>query len=565
MGLAGRRRRRRRSAARLDQGAGDHARGLRARPEGRRPHDVPPARRRRASPACRCPSPEAATASAAGAERRRPPRAAATARRPSRSSSSSSAHAALEASRTGAAAAAASARPAGATPPASGAADQAAAPRRRRHGPGAPRRLLSSRRRHLTRPRRPRGHPVTRSTRLLIAGAARRRGRGRLLVPGARAQARGGRQARHGGRPAGGRSHAGRAAGPDVHEGQGQLPRRTTRRVARLGKAVPADDDVRSLLVQLDSAAKRAKVDFRSITLSGGASARRDPAAAARRRRRAGARTGRRARRQRRLLGDALQLRVQRQLLPACRTSSADSSASSPCRTTTIDVTGRLLRLESIARHRRRRRPEQAPGAGRRLHLPGPARPRASPRAPRPRPGRDDAGVHRARGRRYRLHSHRDDHWSPMTAVTNLWRQLVQRRLWPVAILLIAALVAVPLMLAKDPEPAPAPPPAQVDDQERARDDADRGAGDRRRTAPSAARCSASPRTRSASPKAAATGAGDADGPVVQKTDTGGASTGPVVRRLRLRQRHVADADEHDPEHARHAGSRRRSTTRRRS
>jgi hypothetical protein len=50
-----------------------------------------------------------------------------------------------------------------------------------------------------------------------------------------------------------------------------------------------------------------------------------------------------------------------------------------------------------------------------------------------------------------------------MSPVTNLWRQLVQRRLWPVAILLIAALAAVPLTLAKDPEPPASPPPAEVD------------------------------------------------------------------------------------------------------
>jgi hypothetical protein len=43
--------------------------------------------------------------------------------------------------------------------------------------------------------------------------------------------------------------------------------------VVRLGKAVPTDDDVRSLLVQLDSAAKESKVDFRSLALSGGGSA----------------------------------------------------------------------------------------------------------------------------------------------------------------------------------------------------------------------------------------------------------------------------------------------------
>jgi hypothetical protein len=49
-----------------------------------------------------------------------------------------------------------------------------------------------------------------------------------------------------------------------------------------------------------------------------------------------------------------------------------------------------------------------------------------------------------------------------MSAITNVWRQLVQRRLWPVAILLIAALAAVPLVLAEAPEP-PAPTPAPAD------------------------------------------------------------------------------------------------------
>jgi hypothetical protein len=44
-------------------------------------------------------------------------------------------------------------------------------------------------------------------------------------------------------------------------------------KIARLGKAVPIDDDVRSLLIQLNSAAKRSDVDFRTINLeqSGGA------------------------------------------------------------------------------------------------------------------------------------------------------------------------------------------------------------------------------------------------------------------------------------------------------
>ena len=41
--------------------------------------------------------------------------------------------------------------------------------------------------------------------------------------------------------------------------------------VVRLGKAVPTDDDVRSLVVQLDTAAKHSGVDFSSIELNGGA------------------------------------------------------------------------------------------------------------------------------------------------------------------------------------------------------------------------------------------------------------------------------------------------------
>jgi hypothetical protein len=41
--------------------------------------------------------------------------------------------------------------------------------------------------------------------------------------------------------------------------------------LTRLGKAVPADDDVRSLLVQLNDAAETAKVDFHSISVGSGA------------------------------------------------------------------------------------------------------------------------------------------------------------------------------------------------------------------------------------------------------------------------------------------------------
>ncbi len=43
--------------------------------------------------------------------------------------------------------------------------------------------------------------------------------------------------------------------------------------VIRLGKAVPVDDDIRSLVVQIDGAAERSKVNFKSINVGGGAGA----------------------------------------------------------------------------------------------------------------------------------------------------------------------------------------------------------------------------------------------------------------------------------------------------
>jgi hypothetical protein len=49
-----------------------------------------------------------------------------------------------------------------------------------------------------------------------------------------------------------------------------------------------------------------------------------------------------------------------------------------------------------------------------------------------------------------------------MNFVTSTWRELVRRRLWPVAVLLLVALVAVPVVLAHDPEPVEAPAPGAV-------------------------------------------------------------------------------------------------------
>ena len=47
-----------------------------------------------------------------------------------------------------------------------------------------------------------------------------------------------------------------------------------------------------------------------------------------------------------------------------------------------------------------------------------------------------------------------------MSLIKDTWRQLVRNRLWPIAVALVAAMVAVPMLLAKGPAPAPAPAPA---------------------------------------------------------------------------------------------------------
>jgi hypothetical protein len=44
-----------------------------------------------------------------------------------------------------------------------------------------------------------------------------------------------------------------------------------------------------------------------------------------------------------------------------------------------------------------------------------------------------------------------------MNVLTTTWHQLVRRRLWPVAVLLVAALAAVPVLLSRDAAPVAAP------------------------------------------------------------------------------------------------------------
>jgi hypothetical protein len=49
-----------------------------------------------------------------------------------------------------------------------------------------------------------------------------------------------------------------------------------------------------------------------------------------------------------------------------------------------------------------------------------------------------------------------------MNVLTTTWRQLVRRRLWPVAVLLVAALAAVPVLLSRDAAPVDTPPLPQT-------------------------------------------------------------------------------------------------------
>jgi hypothetical protein len=50
--------------------------------------------------------------------------------------------------------------------------------------------------------------------------------------------------------------------------------------------------------------------------------------------------------------------------------------------------------------------------------------------------------------------------------LSDLWHDLREKRLWPVALVLLAALVAVPVVLSKSSEDAPAPPPVATEARE---------------------------------------------------------------------------------------------------
>ena len=88
-----------------------------------------------------------------------------------------------------------------------------------------------------------------------------------------------------------------------------------------------------------------------------------------------------------------------------------------------------------------------------------------------------------------------------MSVVTSTWHQLVHRRLWPVAVVLLVALVAIPVVLARDPEAAEVPAPAPVGGPTSTTRSLRRSwRRPRPRMATAAAECSASARTRSSRP-----------------------------------------------------------------
>ena len=226
--------------------------------------------------------------------------------------------------------------------------------------------------------------------------------------------------------------------------------------LAKLGEAVPPDDDIPSLIYQVQSAAQETHVSFRGLQLSAGSSsATTDPDPGPEHRQLvhdrcgldgadspgSGGRRSRPADRavhdhaQRQLLPPVVllqpsgELRGQQQQPPACQRAPDDDQRDQP-----------RARPERIpADHRER--------VGDDLHRPADRRSaRRSDagwtRAEHPGAGLDFRIVHR-RARRGRHPG------APMTVVRNMLKELVERKLWPVALVLIVALVAVPVLLTK--------------------------------------------------------------------------------------------------------------------
>ena len=211
--------------------------------------------------------------------------------------------------------------------------------------------------------------------------------------------------------------------------------------LARLGKAVPADDDVRSLMVQLEATADRSGVDFEKIELGTGLGGAPAPTTAA--------------------PPAAGQLASAPGAIPVAGGVLSAMPFTFSFTGCYFDLTAFFARLERFVSLEQRAARLDGPPAAPGEHLDH-ARRRSASRTCRREinaatylvpagPGRRPTARRRAHaGRRHDAghdpaHDHRRDHRSlPMNAVTTTWRQLVRRRLWPVALLLLAALVGRP-------------------------------------------------------------------------------------------------------------------------
>jgi hypothetical protein len=123
-----------------------------------------------------------------------------------------------------------------------------------------------------------------------------------------------------------------------------------------------------------------------------------------------------------------------------------------------------------------------------------------------------------------------------MNAVTSIWRQLLRSRLWPLALLLVVALAAVPVLLARDATPvaAPADPApavsAKADDTiaEPVVAKVEAADRDRRRRVLGARKDPFTPAPVKQPKKAKTADAKADDTPTEPTTTTGGGTTGPV-------------------------------------
>ncbi len=271
-------------------------------------------------------------------------------------------------------------------------------------------------------------------------------------------------------RPLDGADRHGAAAPADCPGGrrrrggrEGAATRRDYAAVAPLGKAVPADDETATLLYQLQSAARGSKVDMRTFELG--------TAATRRRTRRPPARPA--ARLERELLDarrrDAaagaptlppgasvgaagfptmpVRVHVRRARSPTWSTCSRPCSASCASTAAPSNVNGRLLTIDGISLVPQDTTHVTATIAATAFVLPASASTTSSSTGTAPSDQTASASIDAQHDLRHR--------GGPMKQLRDLISDIVDRRLWPVALGLVVALVAVPVVLGRGGDTRP--------------------------------------------------------------------------------------------------------------